>query len=157
MAYLMRFHSSISKGAVMTNASLTGLRIVLVLAGAIIIFTGINVAFGGMRTLGWQGDISFFEVTNEHAFLVHDSHIRFLGGLWLGVGTLFIIASTNLRKYRSALIFAFALIFLGGIARFSQMHFEITFGPEILGSLLAELVGMPLLYLWLSKAVSVDK
>ena len=138
----------------MTNASLTGLRIVLVLAGAIIIFTGINIAFGGMQTLGWQGEALFFEVTNEHAFLVHDSHFRFLGGLWLGVGALFIVASTNLRKYRSALIFAFALIFFGGIARFSQMLFEILFGPEILGSLLAELVGMPLLYLWLSKAVS---
>lgn len=136
----------------MANTSLTALRIVLVLAGAIIIFTGINVAFGGMRTLGWQGESSFFEVTNEHAFLVHDSHIRFLGGLWIGIGLLFVLAQSNLPKHRSALNFAFALVFLGGLTRFSQMHFEITFGPEILGSLLAELVGMPLLYFWLSKA-----
>jgi len=139
----------------MANTSMIALRIVLVLAGVFIIFTGINLAFGGMQTLGWQGESSFFEVTNEHAFLVHDSHIRFLGGLWLGIGALFIVASTNLQKYRSALIAACALIFLGGLARFSQMHFDITFGPEILGSLLAELVGMPLLYFWLSKAVTV--
>jgi hypothetical protein len=137
----------------MTKASLTVLRIVLVLAGAFIIFTGINITIGGMQTLGLQGESSFFEVTNEHAFLVHDSHIRFLGGLWLGIGALFIVTATNLQKYRSPLIAACALIFLGGLARFSQMRFEITFGPEILGSLLAELVGMPLLYFWLSKAV----
>jgi len=136
----------------MANASFTGLRIVLVLAGAVIIFTGINIAFGGMRTLGWQGESSFPEVTNEHAFLVHDSHIRFLGGLWIGVGVLFIVGTTNLLRHRSALNVSFVLMFLGGLARFSQMHFEITLGPEILGSLLAELVGMPLLYFWLSKA-----
>ena len=141
----------------MANKNVTGLRIVLVLAGAFIIFTGINVAFGGMRTLGWQGESSFFEVTNEHAFLVHDSHIRFLGGLWIGVGVLFVLAPTNLRRHQSALNFAFVLVFLAGLARFSQMHFEITFSPEVLGSLLAELVGMPLLYFWLSKAVSAVK
>jgi hypothetical protein len=80
-----------------SNASSTALRIVLVLAGVFIILTGINITFGGMQTLGWQGKSAFFEVTNEHAFLVHDSHIRFLSGLWLGVGALFIVAATNLR------------------------------------------------------------
>ena len=141
----------------MANANVIVLRIVLVLAGAFIIFTGINITFGGMQTLGLQGESAFFEVTNEHAFLVHDSHIRFLGGLWLGIGALFIIAATNLQKYRSALVFSCTLIFLGGLARFSQMRFEITFGPEILGSLLAELVGMPLLYFWLSKTATESK
>lgn len=141
----------------MANAKVTALRIALVLAGVFIIFTGINITFGGMQTLGLHGESAFFEVTNELAFLVHDNHFRFLGGLWLGVGVLFMLAPTNLQKYRSALNVAFALIFLGGLARFSQMHFEITFGPEILGSLLAELVGMPLLYFWLSKATSAAK
>jgi len=134
----------------MTNASAIGLRVVLILAGIVIIFTGVNTAFGGMLTLGWQGQTTFFEVTDQHSYLVQDSHIRFLGGLWTGTGLLFIIASSNVARYQSVLKFAFVLIFLGGLARFSQMQLDITFGKDIVGSLVAELVGMPLLYFWLS-------
>lgn len=138
----------------MARANSIALRVVLVLAGLIIIFTGLNTALGGMLTLGWQGQTVFFQVTDEHAYLVQDSHIRFLGGLWLGIGLFFLLASTNLQKFKSALYLAFALIFLGGLARFSQMHIEVTLGPAIVGSLIAELVGMPLLYLWLARTLN---
>jgi uncharacterized protein DUF4345 len=141
----------------MANASSIALRVVLVLAGLIIVFTGLNTALGGMLTLGWQGQTVFFQVTDQHAYLVQDSHIRFLGGLWLGIGLFFLVASTNVRKFRSALFLAFALIFLGGLARFTQMRPEITFGPEIVGSLIAELVGMPLLpllYFWVARSLN---
>ena len=137
----------------MKNASAIGLRVVLTLAGIVIIFTGVNTAFGGMLTLGWQGQTIFFEVTDQHSYLVQDSHIRFLGGLWTGIGLLFIIASSNVEKYQSALKFAFALIFLSGLARFSQMQLDITLGKDIVGSLVVELIGMPLLYFWLSRTV----
>lgn len=137
----------------MTNAGAIGLRVVLVLAGIFIAFTGVNLALGGILTLGWQGQTAFFEVTNRHAYLVQDSHIRFLGGLWTGIGLLFIVAVTNLQKYQSALNMAFILIFLGGLARFSQMQMDIIFGKDIVGSLAAELVGMPLLYFWLSRTL----
>lgn len=135
----------------MTNA--IALRVVLVLAGIVIIFTGVNTAFGGMLTLGWQGQTTFFEVTDQHSYLVQDSHIRFLGGLWMGVGLLFIVTSSNVERHQSALRFALVLIFLGGLARFSQMQLDITFGKDIVGSLIAELVGMPLLYFWLSRMI----
>lgn len=137
----------------MKNASAIGFRVVLILAGLVIIFTGINNAFGGMLTLGWQGQTVFFEITDQHSYLVQDSHIRFLGGLWTGIGLLFLIASSNVERYQSVLKFAFALIFLGGLVRFSQMQLDITFGKEIVGSLAAELVGMPLLYFWLSRTI----
>lgn len=137
----------------MKNASVIGLRVVLILAGMVIIFTGVNTAFGGMLTLGWQGQKTFFEITDRHSYLVQDSHIRFLGGLWTGIGLLFIVASTNVEKYQRALKSALALIFLGGLARFSQMQPDITFGKDIVGSLAAELVGMPLLYFWLSRTI----
>jgi hypothetical protein len=137
----------------MKNTGAIGFRVVLILAGLVIIFTGVNTAFGGMLTLGWQGQTTFFEVTDRQSYLVQDSHIRFLGGLWTGIGLLFIIASSSVEKYQSALKFAFVLIFLGGLARFSQTQLDITFGKEIVGSLAAELVGMPLLYFWLSRAV----
>lgn len=135
----------------MTNA--IALRVVLILAGLIIIFTGVNTAFGGMLTLGWQGQTTFFEVTDQHSYLVQDSHIRFLGGLWMGIGLLFIFAARNVERQQNVLKFALVLIFLGGLARFSQMQLDITFGKEIVGSLVAELVGMPLLYFWLSKTL----
>ena len=135
----------------MTNA--IALRVVLILAGLVIIFTGVNTAFGGMLTLGWQGQTTFFEVTDQHSYLVQDSHIRFLGGLWMGMGLLFIFAARNLERHQNVLKFALVLIFLGGLARFSQMQLDITFGKEIVGSLVAELVGMPLLYFWLSRTL----
>lgn len=93
----------------MANAGRIGLRVVLVLAGTSILLTCINVAFGGIRTLGWQGERMFFDVTNQSAFLAQDSHVRFLGGLWLGVGLFFIVASTDVAKYRGALSVVFAL------------------------------------------------
>jgi hypothetical protein len=136
-----------------TNASSIALRIVLVIAGLLIVVTGLNIALGGMLTLGWQGQTVFFQVTDEYSYLVQDSHIRFIGGLWLAVGLFFVIASTNLPRFRDALILAFALIFVGGLARFSQMRLDIIFGPEIVASLIAELVGMPLLYLWLTRTL----
>ncbi|MEP7274639.1 MAG: DUF4345 domain-containing protein [Acidobacteriota bacterium] len=135
----------------MRNRGLTALRAVLVLAGAFIVFTGINVGFGGMTSLGWQGERAFLKVTNEHPFLAQDSHIRFLGGLWLGIGIIFIVAASNLRKYRLVLTAAFGLIFIGGLTRLTQLHPEIVFGPDILGSFVAEIIGMPILYVWLSK------
>jgi hypothetical protein len=138
----------------MSNAGSIALRVVLVLAGLVIILTGLNIALGGMLTLGWQGQTVFFQVTDQHAYLVQDSHIRFIGGLWLGIGLFFVLASTNLRRFKGGLFLAIALIFLGGLARFSQMNPEITLGPQIVGSLIAELVGMPLLYLWVRATVN---
>ena len=137
----------------MRNVNRIAIRIVLLLAGVSILITGINVAFGGIRTLGWQGERMFVEVTHPAAFLAQDSHVRFLGGLWLGVGLFFIIAATNLGKHRDALLVVLALVFIGGLARLTQLQPETTFGPSIRGSFIAELVGMPILYFWLSKAI----
>lgn len=132
----------------MSKRSLSGLRVVLVLAGAFIVFTGLNVALGGIPTLGWQGQSSFLQVTDSTAFAVQDSHVRFLGGLWTAMGLMFIAAARSPSSFRPALYFAYAAIFLGGLARLSQMDFDTLFGPDIVGSLAAELIGMPLLFLW---------
>lgn len=138
----------------MKSTSNIALRTVLILAGAFTAFTGFNIAFGGISTLGWQGVSAFFEVTNEHAFLIQDSHVRFLGGVWIGAGLLFLLAATDVRKYRHALNVVLALIVLGGFARLTQLHPAVTFGPDVIGSFIAELVGIPVLYWWLSKAVA---
>ncbi len=137
----------------MTNVSSKVLRVFLVLLGMANLFIGINVGLGGIQTLGLQGQTKFLEITNEHMYLVQDSHIRFFGGLYFGVGLFLILASANLRKYAPGLKLVFVLIFIGGLARFSILRPDIIFGREIAGSLLAELVGMPLLFLWLSRTV----
>ena len=135
----------------MSNISSKTFSIILIVLGALNIFVGINVGFGGISTLGLQGQTEFFEVTDETVFLMRDSHTRYFGGLYFGIGLFLILASTNLRKYHTALNLVFALIFTGGLARFTMMRFDIIFGPDIIGSILVELVLMPVLYFWLLK------
>jgi hypothetical protein len=135
------------------RTSRIALGTILAVAGAFTSFTGLNRALGGMRTLGWQGSTDFLQVVAEHEFLVQDSHTRFLGGVWTGVGLLMLIAAVRLNTMRPVLNFVFAIIFLGGLARFSAMRPDIVFGSDIIGSLAAELILMPLLFLWVSQAV----
>jgi hypothetical protein len=137
----------------MSSISSKAFRTLLIVLGALNIFIGINIGFGGILTLGWQGQTKFFEVTNEYAYLMQDSHIRYFGGLYVGIGLFLLLASTDLRKYQPSLNLVFALIFMGGLARFTMMRPDIIFGRDIIGSLLAELVLMPILYVWLSKIV----
>lgn len=138
----------------MSRISLTAFRILIIILGALNIFIGLNVGLGGISTLGWQGQSEFFEVTNESVFLMRDSHIRYFGGLYFGIGIFLILAATNLQKYQLALRLVFVLIFIGGLARFTMMRFDIVFGPDIIGSVLAELILMPILFLWLSKILN---
>ena len=134
----------------MNKASEIALRVVLVIAGAFIVYTGIDMAFGGMRTLGWQVRGSFFEVTDSHTFLLQDSHFRFLSGVWLALGLLLVLGATNVSRYQHLLKLAFFLIFAGGLARTTQLQPDILFDPAIMGSFIAEILGMPILYGWVS-------
>jgi ABC-type uncharacterized transport system permease subunit len=56
-------------------------RVLLILAGITIIYTGNNISFGGIATLGLQGSVNFIQVTDLNRYLAQDSHIRFLGGV----------------------------------------------------------------------------
>jgi hypothetical protein len=133
-----------------SNIAVWCFRIVLILAGLAIIYTGINISFGGILTLGLQGTNDFFQITDQKRFLEQDSHIRFLGGIWFAVGLLFIISSFKLIKFQMALKFCFAAMFIGGLARFTQMQPTVTLGAEILPSLIAEIILMPFLFLWIN-------
>ena len=130
-----------------------GLRLVLLLAAVFALFSGLDQALGGLRTLGWMGQPPFFDVTDQGAFLVADNHQRFLGGVWTGLGLALLVGQGNLRTHHAMLKLICGLVFLGGLARFSQLNLEVTLGPAILGALLVELVGMPLLYVWIGRAV----
>ena len=126
----------------------TAFRTVVLTVGLVIVWTGINVGLGGITTLGLQGSPDFIAITNPEAFAAQDSHVRFLGGLWLGVGLVFAVAALRLRALKAALQVLLALIVVGGLARFSALRPDVLFGPQIIGSFLAEIALMPLLLLW---------
>ena len=132
-----------------TRASRIAFSAILFIVGAVSVFVSLNVAFGGLRTLGWQGPTDYFSIADQAQFAIRDNHARFFGGMFLALGLFLMLAATNVARYRSALLLAFALIFAGGLARLTQLQFDITFGPAIVVSAAAELVLMPVLFVWL--------
>jgi hypothetical protein len=133
------------------HRSKTAFRVVLVALGAISAFVALNVALGGLHTLGWQGPTDYVQVIDPDGFSVRDSHARFYGGVYAGIAALLVIAARDIAKYRQTLSFVFGIIFLGGLARISQSEPSVMFGPDLLVSSVVELVGMPLLLIWLRR------
>lgn len=125
------------------------LNTVVVIVGAGIIFLGLNIGLGGIKTLGWQSTRDFISITDTATFNSQDSHIRFIGGVWFGVGALFIIGGFAMNSFRSILIALSAIIAFAGLFRLNGMNAEIIFSSAILPSLVFELVGFPLLACWL--------
>lgn len=128
------------------------LKIVLALMAAFIVLSGLNIGLGGIPTLGWGGQKNFLTIINERDYRIQDSHVRYVGGLWLGIGLFFFLSLSNLVKFKTILFFCFVLIFFGGIIRLFQAHPDTMFRLPVLPSLVAELIGMPLLFFWLHKA-----
>lgn len=125
-----------------------GLRTVLALVGALVLVTGVNVGFGGIATLGLQGPTDFFRVADLQAFQAQDSHVRFLGGVWLGVGLLFAAAAVRLNALRPVVCAALALVIVGGLARLSGGNLDLLLGPSVGPSFAAEILLMPVLLWW---------
>jgi hypothetical protein len=137
-----------------SSISTWALRIVLALVGIGFIYTGIDNAFGGIMTLGWQGLSDFAQATEPHQFLVRDSHVRFLGGVYLLMGVATALSATRPAKFKAIVQLIVIAAFAGGLARFSQMNLDVTFGPGVLVPLVIELAVMPLLYVWVSRELS---
>ncbi len=133
------------------------LRILLALVGIGIMFLGFNVGFGGIRTLGWQGPTDFVEIVDSAAFRTQDSHFRFLGGVWLGIGMVFLAGAVWLARLRTVLVILTGVIFIGGIARVSGLDFRTLLSFSVLPSLIAELALFPLLGYWIAKSGSPAK
>ena len=132
------------------------LRIVLGAIGAVIVFLGINVGFGGIQTLGLQGGSGLFlSITDEALFAVRDNHIRFIGGVWLALGLLMLAGSVAFRRLRPVLVALTAMVFVGGLARLSAADLGLLFTADLAPSLIFEIVVMPLLGLWFAKAEAV--
>lgn len=151
----MRSSNPTTSASVNPQPSFMVLRFLLALCGAGIVFLGLNVGFGGIATLGWQGPTDFVAAVDGAAFAVQDSHVRFLGGVWLGVGGLFLLGALVFRKFTSVLIALCGLIFVGGFVRMSAFDPALLFGADIGPSLFAELIIFPGLALWIWRAQSL--
>jgi len=127
------------------------LRVVLVIAGLVMIVLGLNVGLGGIRTLGLQVPGEFLQVTDAAIFANQDSHVRFLGGFWLGAGILMATGALWFERLQSLLIAICAMAFLGGVMRLSAHDPAIVLGQGLLPSVIAELMGFPLLGVWISR------
>ena len=130
----------------------SALKVVLFLTGSVIVWLGLDVGLGGIRTLGWQDDRNFFEVTDPEAFAIKDNHMRFIAGVWTTVGLLMIAGVFALKAMRPVLMALVAMVFVGGLMRFSSGDPSLVLSSKIAPSLFGELVVFPLLGLWIHAA-----
>ncbi len=128
------------------------LRIVLALIGVAIILLGLNIGLGGIKTLGWQTARDFISVTDVAVFSVQDNHIRFIGGIWFGVGVLFLSGAFVFDKLRQTLIVVCLIIPAAGLFRLSALDLDIILSASIGPSFAFELIGFPFLALWMRRA-----
>lgn len=126
------------------------LNSVLVIIGAAIMFLGLNVGLGGIKTLGWQTTRDFISITDAATFHVQDSHIRFIGGVWFSVGAVFLIGGFALSNFRPTLVILSVMIAAAGLFRLSGMENGVIFSAAIAPSIAMELIGFPLLAWWLA-------
>lgn len=111
---------------------------------------------GGIRTLGWQGTEDFITVTDATTFAVQDNHIRFIAGVWFSVGVMFILGGFFLDKLRTTLIALSGMIAVAGLFRLGAID-GVIFSSAIAPSMVLELVGFPLLAVWLIRSVNRDQ
>lgn len=133
------------------NRSTNVFRFILVALGAISALVALNVALGGLDTLGWQGPTHDFQATDPDTFSIRDGHARFYGGVYAGIAAVLIAGATDIHKYRQTLSVVFGLIFLGGLARLSQGQLDVMFGSDLAVSSVVELIGMPAMFWWLRR------
>ena len=125
------------------------LKTVLALVGLAIMVLGLNIGLGGIPTLGWQTSETFIAVTNETVFHVQDSHIRFIGGVWFGVGVIFLLGASLTDRLRGTMVTLSVAIAFAGLFRLSGLDGGVVFSAAILPSLALEIIGFPLLAVWL--------
>jgi len=124
------------------------LKIAVFVSGVLLIVIGGGVGLGGFRTLGLQIPTDFITVTNQPVFDVQDNHTRYLGGFFFMAGLVIAYGAFRLDTMRETLIALHIMIagaavfrFLGGDAN--------PLSSELLPSLMAEIVVVPLLAIWL--------
>ncbi|MEM8650395.1 MAG: DUF4345 domain-containing protein [Pseudomonadota bacterium] len=132
------------------------LRTVLFVTGLVVAALGVNVGFGGISTLGLQGQTNFFAVTDQGAFDVRDNHVRFSGGIILAIGLMMMWSAFFLKRAVVPITLIAVTFVFGGLARLSASDVSLLFSTDIFPSLIIELVGFPLLAIWVWREAKSD-
>ena len=127
------------------------LTITLALTGLALTAIGLNTALGGMYTLGWQFPPEVASITDPENHARHDSNARFLAGVFTGMG-LFMALSAFVPKLRIVTCAFLIAVALGAIMRLFQPGYSPLADMALLPSLIAELIGAPLLAFWIKRA-----
>lgn len=128
------------------------LRALLVLVGLVVIVIGLNVGLGGIHTLGWQYPPGFASETIPEVFTKQDSHVRYLGGVFVAGGGVF-IASAAFPILAPAALTVCVMAFIGGLFRLVDMDAALFSNMEIMRSLIAELLLFPAIGYWLWRKI----
>ena len=86
---------------------------------------------------------------------VLDSQNRFYGAIFMGYGALIFLCTTNLRQHATLFRILSGGVFLGGLARVVSIVLHGVPPTPVLGLIAIELLGVPLLVWWHSRAVRV--
>jgi hypothetical protein len=77
-----------------------------------------------------------------------DSHFRYLSGLLLGAGLVFLVCIPRIERHRSVFLALGAIILVGGLARLLSLVELGWPGPGHRFGLVMELIVVPLIVLW---------
>jgi len=121
------------------------LRISLGLVGLGIVILGLDSAVGGLDTLGFQVPPGFAEAIDADAYRIRDSHVRFLGGVWIGIGLLWMAAAWQPLRFRIAILSSIGFILVGALARLTAPDLAEVLRSPVGGSLAFELLIFPLI------------
>lgn len=125
------------------------LRLALILSGLLLVVIGLNLALGGIRSMGWHMPVDFMTVTDDLLFRRHDNNVRFFGGVFFALSVLVVLAGLWPRRLRWPVVAFLLAIPAGSVFRILAPGFDV-FGDDYLAaSILAELILCPLLALWL--------
>ena len=86
---------------------------------------------------------------------VLDSQNRFYGAIFMGYGALIFLCTTNLRQHATLFRILSGGVLLGGLARVVSIVLHGVPSTPVLGLIAIELLGVPLLVWWHSRAVRV--
>ncbi len=120
-------------------------RVFLVILGFVPTVTGILSMMGIHDPL--------FADLNLPASALLDSELRFLGGVWLGLGITVLATVNSFEKHFALYRILWGMIFLGGVGRLISM-FIIGLPPvPFVGFTALEIIGAPIFVYWHSQLV----
>ena len=125
------------------------LQIILILLGLVPTITGTLTMMG-------INDPLFANLNLPQSALL-DSDLRFLGGVWLGLGITVLATVREIEKHFALYRILWGMIFLGGIGRLISMLIIGLPPIPFIGFTVLEIVGAPIFVYWHKQIVNQTK